>query len=1100
MPVQPKVRRVRKTLIIAFISLAVAAGLILPAAIASNSKKSATRIDKPKTRAQSKKTLRPGANRGSSPSKSPGGLADNNRMNKSGSLAHQSSRPGNDEPDEAARQRLRQMQDENGKIPENALMRAMRQKRRMERARLTLLSPQAQLLSWTSVGPGNIGGRIRSVLVSPANPSTMWIGGLGGGIWKTTTGGSTWSPTSDFIANLVVSCMAMDPLNSNVIYAGTGEVVAASAAVPGAGIFKTTDGGTTWAQLPSTANSDWFYVSRIAIDPNNSQVLLATADSGIWKSTNGGTTWQLRNSNSGRDLSFHPTDSTQCIASGIFPTLFSTDGGTTWSQAVGIPVDIGSTVKVAYSRSNPSIVYASANFNGGSVYRSVDGGRNYSLRSSNQGFFATQGNYNNIVWVDPTNSNNIIVGGIQLYSSTDGGVTFTQFNSGNFQEFSGGPLFFGSIHVDQHMVVEHPSYAANRTVFIGNDGGIYKVSDVFTPAQTVRVNLNRNLAITQFYAAAGNASTGLIVGGTQDNSTLLNTPAQCIPNSSAETEDWVSTIGGDGGFCAIDPTDPTLFYGEFQFRHIQRVRLTGCNTSWTEISSGISDFADFISPFIMDPNNPNTLLAGGGPTIWRTTQARTITTEPWQQIKSAVASGFWTTAIAVAPGNSNIIWVGHQNGEVYKTTNGTAASPTWTRVDPVTLPDRYLTRIAIHPTNPNTVYLTFGGFSPDNVWVTTNGGTSWSDVSGNLPDAPVRTMVIDPQVANRLFVGTEIGVFSTSDGGVSWFADGPANVSVDDLFWMGSDLVAATYGRGIFRAQVAGGNPPPIVAITSPLDGATFTAPANITINATASDSNGTVTKVDFFQGSTLIGTDTTSPYSIAWSSVAAGSYMLTARATDNGNATTTSSPINITVTGNSALFVVGSTTLSTGDTAIRNRLTTLGFTVTIRQAAAATSGDATGKSLVVISESVTSTSVNTKFRNVAVPVLSMEPLIFDDMLMTGATSGTNFGSTTSQTRITMVTTSHPMAAGRTGTPTVVSASRTFGWGVPNSNAVRVANISGSSTRAAIFGYTTGATMFGGLTAPARRVGWFASSSAAAVLNSNGLALFDAAVRWASGT
>jgi hypothetical protein len=203
-----------------------------------------------------------------------------------------------DEPDEAARLRFLQDRNENGNIPSNALIKAAEQaeKLRIERMPGTPpsdLSPAANIdrSLWTWRGPGNVGGRIRSIAIHPTNPQVMWVGSVGGGIWKTTDGGASWQPLDDFMANLAVSTLAIDPTNPNVLYAGTGEGFYNPDSLRGAGIFKTTDGGATWTQLSSTANSDFEYVNRLSISPSNSQVLLAATGTGMFRSTDGGTNW-----------------------------------------------------------------------------------------------------------------------------------------------------------------------------------------------------------------------------------------------------------------------------------------------------------------------------------------------------------------------------------------------------------------------------------------------------------------------------------------------------------------------------------------------------------------------------------------------------------------------------------------------------------------------------------------------------------------------------------------------------------------------------------------------------------------------------------------
>ena len=316
--------------------------------------------------------------------------------------------------------------------------------------------------------------------------------------------------------------------------------------------------------------------------------------------------------------------------------------------------------------------------------------------------------------------------------------------------------------------------------------------------------MNNNLGITQFYGAAGNASSGVIVGGTQDNGTLRYT---------GDTEKWDEVFGGDGGWSAADPTDPDYFYGEYVYLQIHRSTNGGASANY--IYSGISDAggcANFIAPFILDPNDPNRMLAGGC-SLWRSNNVKAAVPS-WTSIKPSFVGSTWEKsigAVAAAEGNSDIIWVGHNNGRVYKTTNGSNASPSWTQMDLNTpnLPNRMVLRITIDPRDHDIVYVTFAGFSADNIWRTADGGATWSDITGSgatgLPDVPVRSLVIDPDYAEYLYVGTEVGIFASEDSGATWALpqDGPANVSVDELFWMDTKLVAATHGRGLYMADLA---------------------------------------------------------------------------------------------------------------------------------------------------------------------------------------------------------------------------------------------------------------------------------------------------------
>lgn len=707
--------------------------------------------------------------------------------------------PLTDDPDaRAAWERLR-LQDEHGQISPNALRNAYEQKKAMPflleawaelmpKLQGTSLE-EAEQLVWTSIGPGNIGGRIRSIVVHPNVPTTMWLGAVGGGVWKTTTAGTSWSTTTDYLANIAVSCMAIDPTNPNIVYAGTGESFAPYDGIQGDGIFKTTDGGITWRQLSSTANNPAFYwVNRLAVSPVNPQLLLAVTWVGILRSQDGGATWGPSVlTEMIADVLFQPNDGNRCIAGSraYGNVYYSTDAGLNWAHATSIWPASAGRVELAYSKSNSSIVYANVEYNGGQLYRSTDGGHSFSGSIGSGPTGASW--YNNVLWIDPTNSNTLVFGGGALYRSTDGGVTRTDITS---------------LHGDNHVVVEDPGYGINnnRTAYCGNDGGIYKTSNILA-SPVVWTSLNHNLGITQFYGGAGNVTSGTIIGGTQDNGTL---------RYGAGAEGWNSMYPGDGGFCAADQTDPNYFYGEYVY--LQIVRSTNGGGSASSIWNGPCGIpgdcgyghpcANFIAPLLLDPSNSNTLL-GGATELWRSTNAKDA--QPcWASIKPAAGSNI--SAIAVAPDDSNIIWVGHNNGAIYYTTNGAALHPTWTQVN-TGLPARYCERITIDPVHFGSsryVYVTFGGFNADNVWRTLNNGLTWGNISSGLPSIPVHSLVISPSDHTRLYIGTHLGVFASADGGIHWSPsnEGPANTVVDELFWVGTNLVAATHGRSMFAATI----------------------------------------------------------------------------------------------------------------------------------------------------------------------------------------------------------------------------------------------------------------------------------------------------------
>jgi photosystem II stability/assembly factor-like uncharacterized protein len=731
--------------------------------------------------------------------------------------------PRPDSPAEAMAFRLSQWRDEHGEYPPDGLVVAKAHVDAM-RAADARLSPTAGInpLSWAWLGPGNIGGRMRSLVIDSTAPNTMLAGSVGGGIFKTVDGGATWAPANDFMANLAVSTIVINPANHLVLYAGTGEGFYNGDGLRGAGVFKSTDGGTTWNQLASTNLSAWQYVNRLAVSPAG--VLLAATRTGIYRSADAGATWTHPGTTETTDIEFDPTGS-KAIASGYAgDAFFSNDGGVTWTAAAGLPAITFTLrrVEVAYARSSPNIVYASVDFNGGSIYKSTDGGATYALISvPPQKYLGGQGWYDNALWVDPTNSSTLVLGGIDLWKSTDGGATLTHISN-----WAAAPA---SAHADHHGIFEHPSFGTggNATVFFANDGGVYKTSNVYTVGGGTSLTigwtaLNNNLGVTQFYGAAGNATTGVILGGTQDNGTLKRT------NAGGTT--WTTEFGGDGGYNAVDPVNDNNLYGEYVGLQLHRSLNGGTATDWINglfwtgsayickappfliADSCNKSGANFIAPFIMDPNNRLTLLAGGA-SLWRTFDSTTPNTSAsgpsWAAIKAPVPTNNFISAIAVAPTDSNQIWVGHNASDLYKTTNGLAGSPTWTRMGAGVLPARQVLRVRVDPTNASIVYVTYGGFNATNLWRSVNGGTTWAPISGSgvtgLPAVPVRDIGVNPGLTNWLYAATEVGVFASQDGGTSWNVpqDGPANVSVDELFWLGSALVAATHGRGLFKATPA---------------------------------------------------------------------------------------------------------------------------------------------------------------------------------------------------------------------------------------------------------------------------------------------------------
>ncbi|MCU7496742.1 MAG: T9SS type A sorting domain-containing protein [Ignavibacteria bacterium] len=666
------------------------------------------------------------------------------------------------------------------------------------------LKKTASSLSWTQLGPGNIGGRIRSIIVNPQDPSIMYVGSVAGGIWKTINGGAGWMALDDHMENLSIGSMVMDPSDPDVIYAGTGEGFANIDALRGEGIFKSTDAGKTWNRLPSTLSSDFYYVNKLAFDKTTNTLWAATRR-GLFKSLDGGNTFDVVSGlpNGGN---VHATDivisydspSRIFVAFGLFNTATvyrSADAGKSFQQVFTASGN-GRTV-LAASASDPRVVYLSAmklsDYTAGIMRVTKDGGASWdTLRvpgPSGSTYTSNQAWYDNIIAVDPQDPNTVYAGGLDLYKSTDGGRNWTQQTHWDKEGAS------NYVHADHHAMAIDPSNGSN--IYLGTDGGIFKS----TNRGTSWVGLNNELYITQFYYGAVDPASSKYYGGAQDNGTI----------KSDGGTNWYEILGGDGGSVEVDYNNPNIVYMEYVDLAIFKstdggknyVKATnGIPSGGTNFWSGTSDRVQFIAPFTIDPNNPANLISGTY-RVFRTTNGASS----WSPISGDLtgdgtgSSGAKITTLTVAKGNSNIIYAGCSNGVIRSTTD---CGNTW-NAKGTGLPNLANTKIVTAPNDPATAFAVFSGYSDgQKVFKTTDYGKSWQNISGNLPNIPVNCILVNPANGNNLVVGTDLGVFTSTDQGSSWVQnnDGLANVSVSDLDFRGSDnrIFAATHGRGMFSA------------------------------------------------------------------------------------------------------------------------------------------------------------------------------------------------------------------------------------------------------------------------------------------------------------
>ncbi len=684
--------------------------------------------------------------------------------------------------------------------------------------------------NWSAIGPNNLAGRILCLAWHPTDANTIYAGTASGGLWKTVDGGANWLPLTDDLPSLAVGAVALEPGNPNVIYIGTGEGSFNADAVYGAGIFKSTDGGTTWSPTGlSWTQSQSRAINKIVINPSNPQIIYAACNrvvGGIFKSVNGGTTWTQYHAGDVKDLIIHP-DSLNilyCVSgdpwgnaqNGIFR---SADSGVTWTRlSSGLPAATSmGRAQLSMAPSNHQTLYVgiSQTISAGAgllgIYKTANAGASWTLQANTPNFYSGQGWYNLVIAVHPTNAAVVYSSGLDCYKSTDSGVTWTRksvwsYPPGNAQY----------AHADHHELIFKPGDP--NTILVGTDGGIYKSIN----GGDTWAGLNNGLVCYQFYAMGNDAlNASTCYGGTQDNGT----------NKYTGSNTWSWVMSGDGGYCTVDYTNSNIVYAEIQ--RGSHYKSTNAGSTWSYIQTGISGYGEWVTPVAMDPTNPS-ILYTGTTQVYKTTNGGAS----WSAISSSFSS-YYVSTLAVAPSNPQVIYAGIAGGgQVWKTTNG---GTNWTSIT-TGLPNRYVTRVAVHPADPNTIYVTFSGYASGHVWKSTNGGSSWTNVSTGIPDIPCNVIAIDGTTPSTMYVGTDLGVYRSTDGGASWadYSIGLPNVVVEDLALHPStgSLRAATHGRGMWETSTGAA---PSITVLTPNGGDSWPTGTNQAITWTTGGLGGNV-------------------------------------------------------------------------------------------------------------------------------------------------------------------------------------------------------------------------------------------------------------------
>ena len=675
-------------------------------------------------------------------------------------------------------------------IPPGAYQKALYQRSLMQEDRFVQNS-STSLISWVSVNPiglfylrtnnNYISGRTNSIAFHPTNPAIMYIAAAQGGVWKTIDGGLNWIPLTDTLSTLACGDVVVDQTNPDVLYLGTGELNYSGDSQYGDGIFKSTNAGLSWRKVADVSFGSRF--SQLAIDPSNSQIVYAAGSLGVYKTTNAGDTWFTTASGSNANCVIIDPVNPQIIFAATGGTNAgiirkSTDGGATWvTLSNGLPGTSGRT-QLDMSKSNHNIIYASIAQSSGALrglYRTTDAGNTWTLQNSTTNYLGSQGWYDNVVVVHPSNPDYVIVGGLDIYASTNAGVTLTiksQWAATNSAIFS---------HADIHALRYNGS-----VLFCGSDGGVYKSPD----NANSWTDLNQTLSTLQYQSADYDPlDVNKIYGGTQDN------------NKESSTDggmNWVQRTTGDGGYTIVDPVNTNYIYGQYVGGSCQRSGNFGL--SYSEIRPSGSSGGLFYNPYEMAPGDHNTIVYGVS-SVWKTTNAQTASSSSgWTEIASSGVVGGSVSAIGISTQSINKIYIGTSNGKILVTSDNGA---NWI----INTGYPYISDFAVDETDDNLCYATLGGTGSNHVLKTIDGGANWVSVTGNLPSIAANSICLRTAAPRMLFAGTDLGVYQSTNEGANWvsFNSGLPLVEIYDMKYKASTgiLLAATHGRGCWTFDVS---------------------------------------------------------------------------------------------------------------------------------------------------------------------------------------------------------------------------------------------------------------------------------------------------------
>lgn len=656
-------------------------------------------------------------------------------------------------------------------VSKNAIAASLVGSRKVSRA-ATASSNWTELgpLAWTNTSGYNPGvGRITAIAVEPTNQQLIYAGSPGGGLWKTTNGGSSWTPKGDQFGNMNIWSIAIDPTNSNIVYIGNsvGE------------IYKSTNGATSFTKIMDQNSGR---VTDILINPSNTSVIHAALRyNGLFRTTNGGTSWTEVINTSIEDVEYKPGSTTTIYACGN-DFYRSTNSGTSFTKVTS-GISSNERMKLAVSPANSNYVYIVQKKGGGFgyLYRSTNSGVSFAVRTDHTAgtnYIGAQGSRDMAIAVSNTNINEVHIGGFNMYKSTNGGSSFAKECDWYYPSTTSGTYAY--VHAD----IEVMQYI-NGSIFVGSDGGIFKS----TNAGGDFADLTTGMGVHQLYRINSSATDkNMVIGGSQDNGTTVMT---------GPAHQWKHWIGADGMDCAIHPTNANIMFGCIQYGSMRK-STNGGNSLASMVTPPQNGNGNWVTPIAIDPSNGNRIYAGYT-NLYRHDNA--AISGSWVNTNASFSFNSKLSHIELCPSNSNVIYVATYS-TVYKSSNITSASPTWTTLSGIS---GTVNDIAVDPYNENRVAVCT---SYGRIYLSTNGGSSWTQIESGLPSGvPVKSIVMDRSSNKGIYAALNGAVYFKNNTLSTWTTFSTNLPKVDmtevDLFYGGageSRVRLGTYGRGLWES------------------------------------------------------------------------------------------------------------------------------------------------------------------------------------------------------------------------------------------------------------------------------------------------------------